>query len=148
MAGDYIWAGAARKHGSETRCVILIDFVNASDDMMDNKSATLSVWKPKYAVDDKGDTLLSGRTVNKRIFRNGDGTAGKGALRLSIRDILPSRLYETLSPSAQEERIKIPFAELCGFIEQGEKRLARAESNDLEWDLSLLRRGGAGVIQR
>ncbi|EME38059.1 hypothetical protein DOTSEDRAFT_57658 [Dothistroma septosporum NZE10] len=100
----------------EIRCVVGLDVTFASGKKKD-KTATVSIWRPGTEKDEEGDDVgTSFCDVDAVSFRDGDGSPCDGKLELSIIDLLPHDLLDTLSESVRTEGFTFSFAQLTELL--------------------------------
>lgn len=89
----------------------------------EGKRSEVQVWKPKYVPDatDASVEYLSSQVVVNEVFRNNDGTASPGHLRLKIKDFGPESVLCRRYDKAQlEEELSISFEELADALTSSE----------------------------
>ncbi|KAF2764576.1 hypothetical protein EJ03DRAFT_25645 [Teratosphaeria nubilosa] len=98
------------RHG--IKCVVGLDIPYGG-----KGDASVSLWRAATEVDEAGEEVGVCRCdVDGAVFRREDGGAGEGELELRVADFVEG--------DAGEERIRIPFEELSGYLADAVQRSA------------------------
>ncbi|KAL9120796.1 MAG: hypothetical protein Q9187_002652, partial [Circinaria calcarea] len=94
--------------------------VGISLDYRGTSKATLSMWYPRYGVDELGQYLASNEILKRQEFRTANGTPVMDqSLRLPLKHFHP--LSEPLPPEDGDPEIVIPYERLAEYLKEAEE---------------------------
>ncbi|MCJ1404966.1 hypothetical protein MMC11_008192 [Xylographa trunciseda] len=102
--------------------------IGISIDYQRTKQATVSIWHPKYGLDEQGEYLAADATVMSQEFRTANGTrVTQQTLRLPLKYFpLPG----LLPPGDCEQEILIPYEKLADYLEEAETETRLTETKE------------------
>lgn len=87
-----------------------------------DNTARVSVWRANVEQDEDGiDTLSCARAMQRTPFVDQCGVNQAGQLELSIADLLPPNVLDTLDGEVRDEKITLPFSDLAAFLKDANR---------------------------